>query len=266
MTDLRTELATKWQEAMLANRSGHEWRGVALNVTASVRFMAAVREPDERVALLIEAPLAAALSSVYRVHATGLSVTDQRRPDEGLFRLAITLESDELRDVFEVLAADIVAVTATSATARQAMNEAVGRLDAWQACLKARRRGLSWEEQLGLFGELIVLQIMGAEIGYGKAIEGWRGPLDGIQDFSRLGVAIEVKTVVGIGHLLKISHLAQLETAGLSSLVIARLRLREDHNGKSLPSVIEEIRDEIFRLSPVALPGFKERADARRLP
>jgi Putative PD-(D/E)XK family member, (DUF4420) len=53
---------------------------------------------------------------------------------------------------------------------------------------------------------------------YGKAIEGWRGPLDGIHDFSRSGVAIEVKTVVGIGHLLKISHLEQLETVGLTSL------------------------------------------------
>ena len=48
MTDLRTELAAKWQEAMLADRSGHEWRGVALNVTASVRFIAAVREGDSQ--------------------------------------------------------------------------------------------------------------------------------------------------------------------------------------------------------------------------
>jgi Putative PD-(D/E)XK family member, (DUF4420) len=65
-------------------------------------------------------------------------------------------------------AADIVAVTAPSATAREAMTEAVGRLEAWRACLKARRRGLSWEDQLGLFGELIVLQVMGAEIGSGS--------------------------------------------------------------------------------------------------
>ena len=259
MTDLRTELNAKWQEAMIANRSGHEWRGVALNVTASVRFIAAVREPDQRIALLIEAPIAAALSSVYRVHAVGLSVADQRRPEEGLFRLAITLESDELRDVFEVLAADVVAVTAPSSTAREAITEAVGRLEAWRACLKARRRGLSWEEQLGLLGELIVLQIMGGEIGYSRSIEGWQGPLDGIHDFSRLGVAIEVKTVLGVGNLLQISHLGQLESTGLSSLVIARPRLRENPKGKSLSSTVAEIRDEIVRSSPASLSAFDER-------
>ena len=143
MSDLRTELDAKWRDALTAERGGHEWRGVALRVAAPVRFIAAVREPDERVALLIEAPLDAAFGSAYRVHAAGLSVTDQRRQEEGLFRLAITLESDGLRDVFEVLAADIVAVAASATEAREAIVEAVGRLEAWRACLAARRQGLS---------------------------------------------------------------------------------------------------------------------------
>ena len=259
MIDPRAQLAIKWREAMVASRSGHEWRGVALDVLAPVRFIAAVREPDDRIALLLEAPLDAALSSAYRVQAEGLSVTDQRRPEEGLFRLAITLESDDVRDVFEVLAGDIVAVTVVSTTARGAITKAVQRLEAWRACLKARRRGLSREEQLGLVGELLVLQIMGGEIGYSRAIEGWRGPLDGIHDFSRLGVAIEVKTVLGIGHLLHISHLEQLESVGLSALVIARPRLREDPNGKSLSNLVAVIHDEIVRSAPAAVTDFNER-------
>ena len=72
-------------------------------------------------------------------------------------------------------------------------------------------------------------------------------------------MAIEVKTIVGTGNLLKISRLGQLETDGLSSLVIARVRLREDRDGTSLPGMIDKIRDEILRLSPAALTSFKER-------
>jgi hypothetical protein len=70
---------------------------------------------------------------------------------------------------------------------------------------------------------------------------------------------MEVKTVVGIGHVLHISHFGQLESAGLASLVIARARLREDHHGTTLSSLVASIHDEITRLSPGALPDFRER-------
>lgn len=79
---------------------------MALEVAGQVRFVAAVREPDERAALLLEAPLKAAPVSSYRFAADGMSVTDQRRAEEGIFRIAIVLEEDGVEQVFEVLAAD----------------------------------------------------------------------------------------------------------------------------------------------------------------
>jgi Putative PD-(D/E)XK family member, (DUF4420) len=259
MTNLRVELQTKWQEASLTGRSGHEWRGVALSVQAPVRFVAGIREPDDRIALLIEAPLTSAPPSLFRLQADGLSVTDQRRPNEGILRLAIALERDELQNVFEVLAADIIDVVIPSTTAPAALTAAIRRLEAWQACLKLRRQGLSREEQIGLVGELMVLELLAEEIGYSDAVEAWQGPLEGIHDFSRHGMAIEVKSAVGVGSLLRISRLNQLESSGLSALTIARPRLREDANGKSLSGVIWKIRDDIARSSPHALSAFNER-------
>jgi Putative PD-(D/E)XK family member, (DUF4420) len=257
--DLRAELDAKWREAKLANRSGHEWRGVALAVNAPIRFVAGVREPDERMALLLEVPLISAPSSTFRLQADGLSVTDQRRPEEGIYRLAIALERDELRDVFEVVAADIINVVILSATASAAIIAAKLRLEAWQACLKSRRRGFSKEEQVGLLGELMVVQLIAAEIGYSDVVEAWQGPLHGIHDFTLLGVAIEVKATLGVGSLLRISRLDQLESAGLSALVIARVRLREDGNGKSLCGAVLEIRNAIARSAPSALSVFNEK-------
>ena len=86
-----------------------------------VRFVAAVREPDDRIALLLEGPLKAAPIPPYRVMADGLSVTDQRRPEEGIFRIAVVLEQDGLRDVFEVLAADVVEVATRASNAEASM-------------------------------------------------------------------------------------------------------------------------------------------------
>ena len=91
-----------------------------------------------------------------------MSVTDQRRPEEGLLRIAIALEHDSVRDVFEVLAADVVEVACRTSTAKEAVTEAMRRLEAWRACLKARRLGLSMESQFGLIGELIVLRLLAA--------------------------------------------------------------------------------------------------------
>jgi hypothetical protein len=259
MTSLREELRRKWEEAAATPLAGHEWRGVALEEPSPVRFVAALREPDSRIALLLEAPLDVAPATLYRVAADGLSVTDQRRPEEALFRIAIALEHDSVREVFEVLAADVVEVACHASTAKQAITEAVRRLEAWRACLRARRLGLSMESQIGLIGELIVLRFLAGEMGHGGAVRAWRGPLQGIHDFHHAGTAIEVKTVVGAGNWLRISRLAQLETTGLSTLAVARPRLQESAIGLTLSDSVKEIRESIDRDDPAALAEFNER-------
>ena len=108
------------------------------------------------------------------------------------------------------------------------------RLLAWQACLRLRRRRMSPEEQIGLSRELEILRLVAAETGFNHAIDAWQGPLDGLHDFIRSGAAIEVKAVLGVGSHLRISHYGQLEYTGLSILLIARPRFREDHAGRSL--------------------------------
>jgi hypothetical protein len=259
MNALRSELRSKWREAELAGTSDSEWRGVALSVEAPLAILAGIREPDGRIALLLEAPIDAAPRLPLHFRADGVSLADQRRTDEGIFRAAVTLEHDELRDIFEVLAVDLIEVIRSAPTAVKAVSEASRRLDAWQACLRTRRLGLSREEQTGLIGELAVLRLVAAEIGYPLAVDSWEGPLDGIHDFKRLGVALEVKTVVGISQLLHVSHLGQLENTGLDALAIVRARFRETQDGKSVSQVVHEIRDEIRNLAPFALADFEDK-------
>lgn len=259
MTSIRDELISKWAEAARAKPSDREWRAVALSVFAAVRFLAGIREPDGRVALLIEAPLSAAPSTPLRISAEGVSLSDRRDAAQGLVRVAIALERDPLRDVFEVLAADLVQVVRQAATPAQAVALGVSRLEAWQAFLRSGRRGLSREEQVGLLGELTVLELLAAEIGYEAAVEGWFGPLDGIHDFSRSGIGIEVKAVAGGGNLMRISRLDQLDRRGLSTLLIARPRFQEAPEGRTLVTAAHKIRNALDRSAAGVRPVFDDR-------
>lgn len=259
MNDIVKELNAKWGEAAQATRSGHEWRGVGLSTASPARLLAAVREPDERITLLVEGPLSAAPSLKLRFDTQGVSLTEQRRPSENIFRLAITLEQNELKDVFEALCADIVLVVSAVSTSASAFAAVTKRLEAWQACLRARKGALSREEQTGLLGELAVLRMIAEATGHSSAVEAWKGPIDGIHDFVEGGTAIEVKSVLGIGTHIHISRIDQLEFSGLSSLTIARVRFRQGQDGKSLPSQVEGLRREIADVSPATVPEFEDR-------
>ncbi|MCF1504004.1 PD-(D/E)XK motif protein [Afifella sp. H1R] len=259
MSSVRSELLQKWEEAAASQPGGTEWRAIALSVRQPLRVLAAIREPDERPALLLEAPLSDAPHRRLRWHSDGITLMDQRRPNETTIRLAITLERNALREVFEVLAADLVEVAARAHQPSGAIAAVIRRLEAWQACLKAHRSGLSSEEQLGLLGELVVLRLIAEECGYAAAVSAWLGPLDGLHDFDRQGTAVEVKSAVGVGSLLPISALDQLDTTGLAALLVARPRFREDPEGLSLSGMVLEVIAEIEDHAPAVLMSFKDR-------
>lgn len=258
MTDLRAELRAKWDDARRAGRGGREWRGTSVDNSAPLRVLAAVRETDDRVALLMEAPLASAPRFPFNFRAEGISLVDQRRRDEDVIRVAITLEKPELQEIFEILACDLWEIIRTSDAPEPAFAAVYKRLEAWQACLRAYRKRLSREAQVGLFGELTILRMSAAQIGYGRSIEAWQGPLDGLHDFCRNGVAIEVKSSLGTDSRLRINRLDQLESTGLSKLLIARPRLYESLDGRLLAELVSSVRQEVDSAAPELRSMFDE--------
>jgi hypothetical protein len=252
MSELRDRLRAAWSQASATPAGGHEWRGVSIATPGAARARAAVREPDERIALLLEVPLSAAPHVVFRLRTDGVSVSDQRRPDENIMRLAVTLERPDMRDIFEVLVCDLVEAVAPAETPGAAIEAATRRLDAWQACLRSRGITLSKEEQLGLVGELATLAILAERIGFAAAVDSWKGPLDGLHDFSRNGSAIETKSAIGNSQRIYVTALNQLDATALS-LVLLRPRFREAPTGLTLPEHVSQIRSAI----DVQAPGVR---------
>lgn len=198
-------------------------------------------------------------STIFGWMQRGVNVRTYSRPDEKLFRIAVTLEIEELRNVFEVLADDIIETACGPATASEANLQVALRLEAWQAFLRIRKRRLSRPEHLGLMGELTFLRVLGDAIGLNRAVDVWQGPLHGLWDFQAGGVALEVKSALGPNFWIRVSGNQQLDPQGLSGLLVVRPRFQEDPAGLSLATLVQEVRKDILKLAPLALAAFNEK-------
>lgn len=92
-----------------------------------------------------------------------------------------------------------------------AMGTAIGRvLDSYRELLSALGR-LSDYQELGLFGELVVLDHLIGSIGQHRAVDSWRGPTREEHDFGLDEADLEVKTTLSESRSHRISSLTQLE-------------------------------------------------------
>lgn len=161
--------------------------------------------------------------------------------------LALARRSDGSPDLFTTMVLDVLDTirSAKAATSQQSFQLFLTRIRAWQDFM---RRGadtmLGPQAEIGLFGELVtLLDAMSVGLHPAIPIEGWEGPLHGIQDFALGTGAIEVKTTIATtGFPASIESLDQLDDAQRQPLFLAAVRLRPEPSGVSLPELIDRIR------------------------
>ena len=110
---------------------------------------------------------------------------------------------------------------------------------------KIRQERLSNEEEVGLFGELIVLKNL-LEAGHSNALTFWKGPSDGLHDFVAEGNwELEVKTSLNPNPIVKVHPVTQLEPVDSPfHLIIVKLK-NDKTNGTSLVEMIAEIESKL---------------------
>ena len=140
------------------------------------------------------------------------------------------------------------------------MRICIQRLLLWQGLIERMAdRGLSAEEQRGLFGELTTLQsFLLPLIGPDAAVTAWVGPDGANQDFVAGGVGVEVKaTIMKMPVRLRISNERQLDETGLAALLLCHVSLVPTlGRGKTLPMIVETLRATLAA-SPVASREFE---------
>jgi hypothetical protein len=239
------EIATAWRALSTGVRGDEGWRSIAISGLSDSRLHAARKFPENCEAILIgfnavTLPVPAMLpgGAGFRVEriAPGL-------PGDWL---ALVREAEGGIELFARMATDVVATIAANATAphQRQVQLFLGRIRAWQQFMSKNSGALSPEAELGLTGELVCLErLVAGGLDPYAAVSGWRGPLDGLQDFEIGSGAIEVKsTLSNDGFPATIMSLQQLDDSIRQPLFLFGCRFALAANGLTLSGRVQALR------------------------
>ena len=172
--------------------------------------------------------------------------------------LTITLIREDSLEVFRAFCADLVSSTRflTRTESARALPTVLARIHKWQSLFTRGQSGvLSASEQLGLFGELIVLRdVFLTRVDPFSALSAWQGPMGAEQDFQFQEWLFEVKSqMVTSDKQLHISSEHQLDiVSGNIALFHQVFATSEQPEARTLLALANEVRLTILRISPHA--------------
>ena len=186
------------------------------------------------------------------------------RPDETNTQfLAFRLLDMDQQDIFHALCLDIISAASRAETEVEAVSIALMRTWRWHHLLRGGSgAGLSPEEQMGLLGELLVLErLLLPHMGASNAVAAWRGPLGYPKDFEIGRVAIEAKARRGgLSPFVTITSEDQLDPSGLDALFLHVVEVNpapsDAIDGSTIVEVAERVRSQLFSLDPGAATAF----------
>lgn len=248
------EFQSAWRALAAGNASATEgWRTIAIGSGAPCSFRAGRRDPGDEEALVVGFRGIRIPDAERLPQARGFAVT---RADLGVETashdwVALCRNSVGSLELFCMMVGDIVLTLTMMHGAAQAdlLAAFLERIRSWQEFMQRDSDGvLSAEEELGLMGELSVLEdIVRAGVVPTTALAAWRGPLDGLQDFALGSGAIEVKTSLSSqGFRAVIFSLEQLDDSAVRPIFLAAVRLALDETGSTLPESIAQLRTTVF--------------------
>lgn len=247
MARLNDEFLMAWSS--LCGEGGDEgWQTIAVTPSGPLELKAGRRAPDNSEALLVGFPAGRLAFAAKLPEGQGFVVQRVHLDDNEMLWLALTRKSAGSKDLFCDMACNVTGAlddaVAASADVDKLLRVFIGRVGAWQEFMRRGSQALSPEVEIGLVGELAtLLQVIKDGVAVAVAVEGWLGPLDGVQDFE-LGVgALEVKaTLSSAGFPAHIGSLEQLDDAVRRPLFIVGLRLRQTEGGLDLPGFVAAVR------------------------
>lgn len=253
------ELSERWADLLATSQASFGMERRRLDAGSVADVYACVFWPLGRYGLLVQGagrvePLGARMP-----RCRGVRVLHQERDGPGGgtgTQLWIVLEEERLREIFSVLAADLVNAVVAESSAPESLRRCVDRLCMWQGLFeRLSPEGLSEERQRGLFGELAVLdRMILRDAGNLERVAAWMGPDGGHQDFVLGSVAVEVKTTLAKRHArIAIANERQLDERAHDLLILVTVRLEESaSHGTSLPALVATLRERLAIEEPAA--------------
>jgi hypothetical protein len=162
------------------------------------------------------------------------------------------------------MAQDLIALLADALHEdEQTVADAVlARIRAWQDFMSYPRAGiLSEDEEIGLHGELVVLErLLTALPDSAAVVDMWQGPLRGLHDFMLPVGALEVKATTSVtGFRAQIGSLEQLDLSIRSPIYLAAVRLTVSSAGLTLSQRVALLRSSLTTCGGQAGQTFEAR-------
>lgn len=235
-------LRSAWR-ALTEGRAGEGWQTIPVTVCAPCTLLAGRRMPGGEEAVLIGFRNIRKVPDSHLPQGHGFEVLWLADPTGGdRVMLALARRIGGSVELFAMMAEDLVGLLDSFATAEEeeVLQHFLARIRTWQDFMDRHKEGvLSAEAELGLFGELVLLERMIEEgIQTGHILDAWQGPLDSHQDFMIGTGGIEVKTTLSVtGFPAFVSSLEQLDDNLCQPLFLAAIRLALHHSGLTLPEL-----------------------------
>ncbi len=247
-----SEIQAVWR-ALEGNLSTPGWRSIELQHTGNCRIRAARHSPGNEEAVLVGFSKTKIAPTAQLPQGRGFRMERTALVEVGgdCQWLSIMRQPVGNLELFGAVAADVCGLLLSSADAPEDIvyQRLLGRVRGWQEFMRRGIEGLTAEAELGLVGEILVLKrLLDEGMPLFSAVDGWKGPLDGLHDF-RLGCgAIEVKsTLASEGFPIRVASLDQLDDSQCCPLFLCALRLTQNETATSLPELVAELR---ARLEP----------------
>lgn len=193
-----------------------------------------IDRPRRRLTLRLPAPTIELLPANPLAHVdVQLTYLDNTRT------LEISVTDEELLiDGHAMLSAIVDRVQLEEVDPASALTDTLAR---WRSVLALRAR-MSLTQEVGLFGELLVVERLLAE-GLDPGLRSWRGSLSEEHDFGFAKLDVEVKTTVGERRQHWVHGLNQLMPTGQRPLVVLSVQLTRAGvgDGRALPQLVEDL-------------------------
>jgi len=183
------------------------------------------------------------------------TITTGKRVD-GSYAMTVTLKNKEFINEFAKLCSIICIDSYNESKMTDSANFIIEKIISWQKLFDTKKsQRLSIAEQIGLFGELITLELLLLKNSEDAVIESWKGPKGASQDFQFTNLLIECKTILSTSTEIKISSLDQLDIQ-LKRLYLQVHTIEEDKLGLGI-SLDQKVKTINERISRYPLPIAK---------
>ncbi|WP_298607809.1 MZA anti-phage system associated PD-(D/E)XK motif protein MzaD [uncultured Thiothrix sp.] len=241
-------ISTAWRA--LENLNDLEgWRSIPISSNGNCTLRAGRRYPLNVEALLVGFNSIGLTATHMLPQANGFNVERISVGNSDKW-LALVRQSEGSQELFTQMVIDLADLL-TRNTEKQELELYqlfIGRLHTWQNFMQKSHGHLSSAAELGLVGEMRFLDILlNTALPLHTAVDAWKGPLDGLQDFELGTGAVEVKsTLASNGFLAHIISLEQLDDSVRHPLFICGCRFATSTHGQTLPQRVHALRQRLI--------------------